>query len=393
MKQIINIGIVCSPWLGGSGVVGSELAKYLSKKDSYKIVFISHEFPFRLKKDDIIFHKVEQLHHALFTHPLSESALTEGIVQAVIKHNLKIIHAHFSIPFAHCAVQAKDILEKMGIYISVITTLHGTDVLNIGRETPATMRYILNQSDVITAVSHDLSERTKQLYDPKKEIQVIHNFIDSQQSELLKKSTMRRSRFAKPDEKILVHISNFRPIKRVNDTLKVFLKLHSQIPSVLLLIGEGPDIEAAKNLAKSMKKQESIHFLGRVKNPYKYLKIADALLVTSSYESFCLAALEALVSGVPVFGTRVGGIPEVIEHGKSGYLVDIGDVTGMASNIAQHFSNEKDVLRMKQETQKRAKNFTAKKIIPQYEYIYKSLMKIKTIKEKFTSEKQFFNFN
>lgn len=393
MKQIINIGIVCSPWLGGSGVVGSELAKYLSKKDSYKIVFIGDDFPFRLKKSDIIFHKVEELHHALFTHPLSEAALTEGIVKAVIKHKLTIIHAHFSIPFAHCAVQAKDILEKMGIHIFVITTLHGTDVLSLGQETPATMRYILNQSDVITAVSHDLSARTKQLYNPKKEIQVIHNFIDSQQIELLKKSRMQRRRFAKPNEKILVHISNFRPVKRVNDTLRVFLKLHSKIPSVLLLIGEGPDIEAAKKLAKSMKKQESIHFIGRVKNPYNYLKIADALLVTSSYESFCLAALEALVSGVPVFGTRVGGIPEVIEHGKSGYLVDMGDVTGMVNNIAQHFSNEKSVIHMKQHAQRRAKHFAAKKIIPQYEYIYKSLMKIKKVKEKFTSEKQFFNLN
>ena len=392
-KKIINIGIVCSPWLGGSGVVGSELAKYLSKKDAYKIVFISHEFPFRLKKDDIIFHKVEQLHHALFTHPLSESALTEGIVQAVIKHNLTIIHAHFSIPFAHCAVQAKDILKKMGIHIFVITTLHGTDVLSLGRETPATMGYILNQSDVITAVSHDLSARTKQLYNSKKEIQVIHNFIDSEQSELVKKGHMQRSRFAKPGEKILVHISNFRPIKRVNDTLRVFLKLHAKIPSVLLLIGEGPDIEAAKKLAKSMKKQESIHFIGRVKNPYNYLQIADALLVTSSYESFCLVALEALASGVPVFGTRVGGIPEVIEHGKSGYLVDIGDVTCMASNIAQHFSNEKGVIAMRQQAQKRAKNFTAEKIIPQYEYIYKSFIKTKPIKEKFISEKQYFTFN
>ena len=370
-KQTTNIGIVCSPWLGGSGVVGSELAKYLSKKDRYKIVFIGDDFPFRLEKNDIIFHKVEKLHHALFTHPLSEAALTEGIVAAVVKYKLTIIHAHFAIPFAHSAVQAKDILKKMGIHISVVTTLHGTDALSLGRETPATMSYILDQSDVVTAVSLDLAVKTKKLYNFKNEMQVVYNFVDFKQ---LKKNHVQRSKFANANEKILVHISNFRLIKRVTDTLKVFLKLHTEIPSVLLLIGEGPDIEAAKKLAKSMKKQDSIHFIGRVKNPYKYLQIADALLVTSTYESFCLAALEAIVNGVPVFGTRVGGIPEVIEHGKSGYLVNAGDVDAMSNHMAQHFLDEKSVLRMKKQARTLSKSFTAEKIIPQYEYIYDKLV-------------------
>ncbi len=373
-KQVINIGIVCSPWLGGSGIVGSELAKYLSKKDTYKIVFIGDDFPFRLKKNDIIFHKVEKLCHALFTHPLSEVALTEGIVKAVIKHKLTIIHAHFAIPFAHCAIQAKDILKKMGIHIFVVTTLHGTDVLSLGREAYAAMSYILHQSDVVTAVSLDLAVKTKKIYSLKTDVQVIYNFVDFTQSTLSKTNQMQRSKFASSNEKILVHISNFRPIKRVNDTLKVFLKFHARIPSVLLLIGEGPDMEAAKKLAKSMKKQESIHFIGRVKNPYKYLQIADALLVTSTYESFCLAALEAIVHGVPVFGTRVGGIPEVIEHGKSGYLVDVGNVSAMASSMAEHFFNEANVLEMKKQARKMSRNFTAEKIIPQYEYIYNNLM-------------------
>jgi L-malate glycosyltransferase len=283
----------------------------------------------------------------------------------------------------------------MGIHIFVVTTLHGTDVLNLGQETPATMSYILHNSDVVTAVSYDLANKTKQLYNFKKEVQVIYNFFDFQQSILLKGNHIKRNKFALADEKILVHISNFRPIKKINDTLKVFLKFHSQTPSVLLLIGEGPDFESAKKLAKTMKKQESIHFIGRVKNPYKYLAIADALLVTSSYESFCLVALEAISSGIPVFGTNVGGIPEVIEHGKSGYLVNVGDVNGMATNITQHFSNEKNIVQMKKQALKSAKKFTAKKIIPQYENIYKNLILAgkKTVKGKLSSKKQLFSFN
>jgi len=373
-KQTINIGIVSSPSLGGSGVVGSELAKYLSENDKYKIVFIGDDLPFRLKKNDVIFHKVEKLHHALFTHPLSEAALTEGIVSAVLKHNLSIIHVHFAIPFAHCAIQAKDILKKMGINIFIVTTVHGTDVLNLGRETPLIMSYILNQSDVVTAVSFDLAAKTKELYDLKKEVHVIHNFMDFEHDLIIKNAQAKRKKFAKPNEKILIHISNFRPIKRINDTLKVFLKVHSKMPSVLLLIGEGPDIENAKKLAIAMKKQDSIYFIGRVKNPYKYLQLSDALLVTSAYESFCLAALEAIAHGVPVFGTKVGGIPEVIEQGKSGYLVNIGDVNAMASNIEKHFYDEKNVIKMKKLAFQASKRFTAKKIIPQYEYIYTKLM-------------------
>ena len=387
-KQKINIGIVSSPWLGGSGVVGSELAKYLSEKDKYKIVFIGDDLPFRLKKNDVIFHKVEKLHHAIFTHPLSEAALTEGIVNAVIKYNLSIIHVHFAIPFAHSAIQAKDILKKMGINIFVVTTLHGTDVINLGRETPTIMSYILNQSDVVTAVSFDLAAKTKQLYNLKKEVQVIHNFMDFEQTLEIKNKHLKRRKFAKPNEKILIHISNFRPIKRISDTLKVFLKVHSKMPSVLLLIGEGPDIENAKKLAIAMKKQDSIHFIGKVKNPYKYLQLADALLVTSSYESFCLAALEAMTHGVPVFGTRVGGIPEVIEDGKSGYLVNLGDVNAMASNIEQHFFDEKNVIKMKKLAIKASKKFTAKKIVPQYEYIYKKLMQSLQLNKTLTIQPQ-----
>lgn len=372
--ETINIGMVSSPSLGGSGVVGSELAKYLAKKSQYKIVFIGDEFPFRLDEKDVLFYKVEKLNHALFTNPLSEAALTEGIVSAVLKYKLDIIHAHFAIPYAHCAIQAKEILKNMGIKVSVVTTLHGTDVLSLGLEVPAIMKHILRESDVVTAVSVNLADKTKEIYKTQKKINVVYNFVDFNNSSKLENKNLLRSKYAKKREKVFTHISNFRPIKRVADTINVFLKVQHAIPSVLLLIGEGPDTGAARKLAKSIRGQESIHFIGRVKNPYKYLKIADALIMTSAYESFSLAALEAMSCGVPVFGTRVGGVPEVIEDQKSGYLVELGDLDAMSSNIIQHFSDNKNVTRMRENARGLSEKFSAEKIVSQYEHIYNQLI-------------------
>lgn len=372
-KETVNIGVVCSPRLGGSGVVGAELAKYLAKKDKYKIVFIGDEFSFRLDKKDVLFYKVEKLNHALFTHPLTEAALTEGIVSAVLKHNLNIIHAHFAIPYAHCAIQAKQILKRMGVKVVVITTLHGTDVLSLGLEVPAIMKSIFEESDALTAVSMNLANKIKELYQVQKKINVIYNFVDGQDPKLESK-TLSRNKYAKKDEKVFVHISNFRAIKRITDTLKVFQKVRQVIPSVLLLIGEGPDIEAARKWANSIKNQESTYFIGRVKNPYRYLKFADALIMTSAYESFSLAALEAMSCGVPVFSTRVGGVPEVVVDNKSGYLVELGDLNSMSDKIVKHFSSEKDVPKMRKQALKLSENFSAEKIVPQYERIYSQLM-------------------
>lgn len=383
-KRKIKIGIVCSPRLGGSGVVGSELARYLSKKSKYKVVFIGDDYPFRFDDKEIYYHKVEKLEHALFIHPLKESALTEGIVEAVIKHRLDIIHAHFAIPYAHCAVQAKQILEKMGINISIVTTLHGTDVINLGREVPAVMKHILEESSAVTAVSIDLAGRTEKLYHPKKDIHVIYNFIETSSSENLRRRAVLRSRFAKPDEKIFVHISNFRAVKRVSDTLRVFFKAQSTIPGVLLLIGEGPDLENARKLANVMKGEKSIHLIGSVKNPYKYLQIADALLITSEYESFGLVALEAMASGVPVFGTRVGGLPEVVTHGESGYLAGVGEIDKLAGYIKRHFlSSSKEIQDMQKNAINNARYFDADKIIKGYEYIYAKLTSVEQEKKEF----------
>jgi len=367
-KRKINIGIVCSPVIGGSGVVGSELAKYLAKTGKYNVIYIGFNFPFRLNRNDVYFHRVDNVDHALFTHPLREVALTEGIVEASLKHKLDIIHAHFAIPFADCALQAKEILKKMGINIKVVTTLHGTDVLTLGLKLKAAMKYILDQSDAVTAVSNNLASHAIKLYHPKKNIQVIYNFIDLNQPF----NKVKKPPYINQNEKVFVHISNFRPIKRVADTIKVFSKIHKIIPSHLLLIGKGPQMAALRKLSESLKGDKHIHFLGVTKNPYSYLKIADGLIVTSEYESFCLVGLEAMAFGVPVFSTKVGGIAEVIQHGKSGYLVKRGDLNTLAKYIIKHFSDPNN--NMKHQAKDRAKNFAADKIIPQYEQIYQKLL-------------------
>lgn len=374
----INIGIVCSSSVGGSGVVGSELARYLAKTGKYKVICIGFDFPFRLNKNDVIFHKVKAIEHSLFTSPLREVALVEGIVEAVIEHKLDIIHAHFAIPFAYCALQAREILQKMGINIKVVTTLHGTDVLTLGRELPGTMKYVLEQSNAVTAVSINLAEKAKRIYHTQKSIRVIYNFIDLNRHSEKRINPLIRKNIAKSNEKIFIHISNFRPIKRVADTLKVYSLVYKKIPSVLLLIGEGPEFETAKELRQSMNKSQSIYFLGSVKNPYQYLQIADGLIVTSEYESFCLVSLEAMFFGVPVFSTKVGGIPEVIKHGKSGYLARLGDIDTLSEYAIKHFSDKTNVSLMREVAKKLSQNFAAEKIIPQYEQIYQQLISSQT---------------
>lgn len=266
----------------------------------------------------------------------------------------------------------------MGIDIKVVTTLHGTDVLTLGRELPGTMKYILEQSNAVTAVSIDLARKAKEIYHTKRGIQVIYNFIDSKLNLDKRDYSLLRKKIIKSNEKIFIHISNFRPVKRIVDTLKVFSKVNKKIPSVLLLLGEGPEVGIAKEFCKSLDKGQSVYFIGMVKNPYQYLKIADGLIVTSAYESFCLVGLEAMSFGVTVFGTKVGGIPEVIKHERSGYLVKQGNLEALSKYIIRHFSDMNNISSMRQQAQERASDFTAEKIIPQYELIYHQLVSSRT---------------
>lgn len=383
-KKLIKIGIVSSPWLGGSGVVAAELAKYLNKTGRYKIIFIGQKLPFRLSLSEVNFHDVSSLKHPLFENPLVDISMIEGIVEAVIEHKIDILHAHFALPFGYYAVQAKEILKQMGIKVKVITTLHGTDVLMLGKESPAIMKLVLKQSDEITVVSKNLMQLTKNIYRTTRNIRVIYNFIDHRKLPANKPSIQLRRRFARDDQKIFMHVSNFRPIKKVEDVLKIFSKVNRDLPSVLIFIGEGPKMNLVKRITNSMKCKDSIYFLEAVNNPYLYLQIADGLIITSKYESFCLAALEAMSFGVPVFSTNVGGIKEVIKHKVSGYLTKQGDIQAFVKNMLGHFSNNKKVAEMKLNSLNESMMFNTENIIPQYEKIYQKLLSQKNNLLKYT---------
>lgn len=383
-KKLIKIGIVSSPWLGGSGVVAAELAKYLNRTGRYRIIFIGQKLPFRLSLNEVNFHDVSSLKHPLFENPLVDISMIEGIVEAVIEHKIDILHAHFALPFGYYAVQAKEILKQMGIKVKIITTLHGTDVLMLGKESPAIMKLVLKQSDEITAVSKNLMQLTKSIYRTTRNIRVIYNFIDHQKLPANKPSIQLRRRFARDDQKIFMHVSNFRPIKKVADVLKIFSRVNRDLPSVLIFIGEGPKMSLVKRITNSMKCKDSIYFLEAVNNPYLYLQIADGLIITSKYESFCLAALEAMSFGVPVFSTNVGGIKEVIKHKVSGYLSKQEDIQGFVKNILSHFSSNKKVAEMKLNSLNESMAFNTENIIPQYEKIYQKLLSQKNNLLKYT---------
>lgn len=372
-KKQIKIGVVSSPWLGGSGVVGAELARYLSRTSNYKIIFIGQKLPFRLNLNEINFHSIRVLKHPLFENPLNDISMIEGIVEAVITHKIDILHAHFAIPFGYYAIQAKQILKEMGINVKVITTLHGTDALMLGKESPAIMKLILKQSNEVTAVSKNLMQLTKKIYRITRTIHVVYNFIDHQNLPVANTNLQLRKKFANENQKIFMHISNFRPIKKVEDVLKIFSRVNKDLSSVLIFIGEGPKIKSIKRITNLMKYRNSIFFLKTINNPYSYIQIADGLIITSKYESFCLAALEAMSFGVPVFSTNVGGIKEVVKHKVSGYLIKLGNINKFSKTILDHFSNKNKVSEMKINSLNTSRLFSAEKIVPQYEKLYQKL--------------------
>lgn len=378
-KKPITIGMISSPWLGGSGVIAAELGKYLSKTGKYQIIFIGQQLPFRLSANEVKFHQILPLKHPLFKNSLDDISGVEGIVEAVIENKIDILHAHFAIPFGYYAISAKAILKQMGINIRVVTTLHGTDVLMLGKESPAVMKAVLKQSDEVTAVSKNLMNHAKKIYKVTKTIKVIYNFFDHQNLPNLKTDLkLLRKRFAKANQKILLHISNFRPIKKVEDVLKIFAKVNKKLPCVLIFIGDGPKVKLLKRVSNLMTAKNSIYFLKTINNPYQYLKMADGLIVTSEYESFGLVALEALSFGVPVFSTNVGGVKEVIKQKASGYLIKFGDINAFSKTILNHFSDSKKVEEMKINALNSSYLFSANKIIPQYEKIYQRLYNLKT---------------
>ena len=374
----MKIGIVCYPTFGGSGVVATELGMALADK-GHEVHFITYNQPVRLDfiSHHLHFHQVLLEEYPLFQYQPYELALSSKIVEVVEKYQLDVLHVHYAIPHAYAAYMAKQMLIEKGISVKVVTTLHGTDITLVGSHPTykTAVEFSINNSDVVTAVSNDLKKTTNRLFIIKNNIQVIYNFIDTQKYDKAHQQKCNRAAIAKPDERILTHVSNFRPVKRVEDVIKVFYEVHKEIPSKLLVIGEGPERSKAENLVNKLKISNDVLFLGNSSEVTKILCYSDIFLLPSQTESFGLAALEAMAARTPVISTNTGGLPEVNIHGKTGYLSDLGDVTEMANNAISILKNQETLEMFKQNAKEHTKRFSLDNILPIYEDIYKSCYK------------------
>ena len=375
MTKHLKIGIVCYPTYGGSGVVATELGIALADK-GHEVHFISYDQPFRLDlySENIYFHQVNVPDYPLFEYAPYELNLTSKLVDVAIHEKLNILHVHYAIPHASAAVNAKQILATYGIHIPIVTTLHGTDITLLGKDKSfkPVIEYAINQSDAVTAVSEDLKEETLLNFKIKDEIKVIPNFIDMS---LYKQecNQVLRDKFAKKEEAILVHISNFRKVKRVQDVVKIFEKVNKHVPSKLFMIGDGPERLKAEQLCRKLGIAKHVRFLGKLKVIEKFLCIADVFVLPSKTESFGLVALEAMASKVAVISTNSGGLSEVNIDGETGYLSDVGDVKKMANDTIALLKDTEKLNQFKNNALAHAKTFDLPNILPLYEQVYQEL--------------------
>jgi N-acetyl-alpha-D-glucosaminyl L-malate synthase BshA len=382
----MKIGITCYPTYGGSGVVATELGIELAAR-GHQVHFITSSQPFRLtgREANIHFHQVEVYHYPLFEHAPYDLALATRMAEVAEFYSLDILHVHYAIPHSVCALLARQMLAARGRHLPFITTLHGTDITLVGQDRsylPIT-RFGITQSDGVTAISSHLRDRTREAFDIDSEIEVIRNFVNCdvyvRNPSLI---AQMRPQFAapatatQPEEKLLVHLSNFRPVKRILDVVETFARVARAVPSRLLLIGDGPDRSAAERLALQLGIQDRIHFLGKQDNVNELLPVADLMLMPSEMESFGLAALEAMACGVPAIATRVGGVPELIDDGVNGRLFEVGDVAGMAQAAIALLTDEPARRRMAEAARKTAQDrFCASRIIPLYEEYYERVIR------------------
>ncbi len=374
----MKIGIVCYPTFGGSGVVATELGMALANK-GHEVHFITYNQPVRLDfiSSKLHFHQVLIEEYPLFQYQPYELALSSKMVEVVQKHELEVLHVHYAIPHAYAAYMAKQMLKEKGINVKVVTTLHGTDITLVGSHPTykTAVEFSINNSDVVTVVSNNLRKTTNELFNIKKHIKVIYNFIDVEKYNKAGQEECKRSTLANPGEKILTHISNFRPVKRVEDVVKIFYEVQKEIPSKLLLIGEGPERVKSEKLAKKLNISDKVYFLGNSTEITKILCYSDVFLLPSQTESFGLAALEAMAAKTAVISTNTGGLPEVNIHGKTGYLSNLGDVEDMAKNAILILKDNSILNEFKQNAEEHAKKFSLDNILPVYENIYKSCYK------------------
>lgn len=373
----MKIGIVCYPTYGGSGIVATELGMDLAER-GHEVHFISTSLPARLDitLPNIYFHKV-----TVETYPLFEEyqpyslALSTIIVNIAQSHGLDLIHVHYAIPHAYAAYFAKQMLREKGIELPVITTLHGTDITLVGNH-PAykpAVEFSINHSDKVTAVSESLKRETLELFSIENEIEVIPNFIDNEQYEV-DKDCGCRSKIALKREKVIIHVSNLRKVKRVQDVVKVFYEIQKEIPSKLIIVGEGPEWDKANDLINELGISEKVKALGKINDLYNVLCSSDLFLLPSEKESFGLAALEAMAARVPVISSNAGGIPEVNIDGETGFVLPIGDVHGMAKKAIELLKDEEKLIQFKINAKAQAERFDKKNILPMYEELYLSVL-------------------
>ncbi len=373
----MNIGIVCYPTYGGSGVLATELGMALSHK-GHNVHFITSHQPVKLNflNSNIHFHEVFIEDYPLFHYQPYELALSSKLVEVVEKYALDIVHVHYAIPHAYAAYMAKQMLDQKGIKLPIVTTLHGTDITLVGSHPvyKTAVEFSINNSDAVTAVSESLRSDTLRLFTIYNKIEVIYNFIDFENQKNWNDEDCIRDSLAKSDEKILAHVSNFRTVKKIPDVIHVFDKIQDKIPSKLLMVGDGPDREKAKNLAKKLGLKDKILFLGKSDEVRKILCFTDLFLLPSETESFGLAALEAMAARTPVISTNTGGLPEVNLHGITGFLSNVGDVDDMSKNAISILKDDKILEKFKNQAYKFAQQFSIDKILPQYEKMYKRLI-------------------
>jgi L-malate glycosyltransferase len=372
----MRIGIVCYPTFGGSGVLATELGKALAQKGHF-VHFITYQQPVRLNSfiPNIFYHEVQVPTYPLFDYPPYETALASTMVDVIKNNNLQLLHVHYAIPHASAAYMAKKILELEGLQIPVITTLHGTDITLVGRDKmyAPVVAFSINQSDAITAVSQNLRDETFNTFKIEKPIEVIHNFVDV--TRFARKPIDAFKKVIAPNgEKILMHASNFRKIKRVQDVVKIFKEVKQQIPAKLLFVGDGPERATAEDLSRKLEICDDILFVGKQEQMEDILAIADLFLLTSEYESFGLAALEAMASGVPVISTNAGGLPEIMIEGVTGFMGNVGDIETMSKHALYILGNETRLQQFKQNASEQARSFDIHNIVPLYEKLYEDVL-------------------
>ncbi|OKL37970.1 N-acetyl-alpha-D-glucosaminyl L-malate synthase BshA [Domibacillus mangrovi] len=373
----LNIGITCYPTVGGSGVVATELGKLLAEK-GHNIHFITSAVPFRLNRmyHNIYFHQVDVNQYSVFQYPPYDIALASKMADVIEREKLDILHVHYAIPHAVCAILGKQMAKSN---VKIVTTLHGTDITVLGSDSSLTqaIKFGIEQSDAVTAVSHSLVSQTKELIAPEKYIETVHNFIDERVYRPIKSIYHLKQEYGiEDDEKVIIHVSNFRPVKRVTDVVNVFARIVETMPAKLLLVGDGPEMTAVCRLVQELGIEGRVLYLGKQDNLAELYAISDLKLLLSEKESFGLVALEAMACGVPCIGTNVGGIPEVIDDGKNGFVCPVGDIEAISEAAIALLTDQWLYEKVKNEAIETVKTrFHSADIVEQYERVYDRLLK------------------